>query len=61
MLTQLGLVVTEAGSGTAALELLDREPIDVVLLDLEMPGLDGRATVREIRSPRRVARPPSSP
>jgi len=50
VLTQLGLEVTEAGSGTAALELLDRAPFDVVLLDLEMPGLDGRATIREIRS-----------
>jgi len=50
VLTQLGLEVTEADSGTAALELLDRSHFDVVLLDLEMPGLDGRATMRAIRS-----------
>jgi len=50
VLTQLGLEVTEAHGGAAALELLDREAFDLVLLDLEMPGLDGRATVRAIRS-----------
>jgi len=50
VLTQLGLEVTERDNGADALELLDRVPFDAVLLDLEMPGLDGRATVREIRS-----------
>jgi signal transduction histidine kinase/CheY-like chemotaxis protein/ligand-binding sensor domain-containing protein len=50
VLTQLGLDVTEAESGTAALDLLDHAEFDAVLLDLEMPGLDGRATVREIRT-----------
>jgi len=50
VLAQLGLDVTECDNGWSALELLDRESFDAVLLDLEMPGLDGRATVREIRS-----------
>jgi len=50
VLTQLGLEVTEADNGLSALELLDRRSFDAVLLDLEMPGLDGRATVREIRT-----------
>jgi signal transduction histidine kinase/CheY-like chemotaxis protein len=50
VLTQLGLDVTECDNGRSALELLDRASFDAVLLDLEMPGLDGRATVREIRS-----------
>jgi CheY-like chemotaxis protein len=50
VLTQLGLEVTEATDGTSALAMLDAAPFDVILLDVEMPGLDGRATIREIRS-----------
>jgi two-component system response regulator AlgR len=38
----LGLTVTgEAPSGRAALDLLSREPADVVLLDVRMPEMDG--------------------
>lgn len=34
-------VVGEAGDGWEALELLEREPVDVMLLDLHMPRMDG--------------------
>lgn len=34
-------VVGEADNGLAALELLQREPVDVVLADIHMPRLDG--------------------
>lgn len=36
-------------SGDAALEELAREPYDVVLLDMLMPGLSAHGTVREMR------------
>jgi two-component system chemotaxis response regulator CheB len=42
-------VVAAASSGQAALEIIAAGPPDLVLLDVEMPGLDGIATLREIR------------
>jgi DNA-binding NtrC family response regulator len=36
-------------SGTEALDLLEREDFDVVVLDVRMPGMDGIETLREIR------------
>src|ERR671922_2979809 len=35
-----------AKSGREALDLLEREPVDCVLLDLEMPGMDGFDVLR---------------
>lgn len=39
-----------AQSGPEALELLDREDFDVVVLDVRMPEMDGIETLREIRN-----------
>ncbi|MCB2227058.1 MAG: response regulator [Desulfarculaceae bacterium] len=36
-------------SGEAALEHLAREPADVVVLDVKMPGMNGIDTLREIK------------
>ncbi len=36
--------------GTQALETLQAEAFDIVLLDLRMPGMDGMAVLRQIRS-----------
>ena len=44
-----GFEVVEADSGFAALELIDREPFDLVLLDVMMPGIDGIETLKRIR------------
>ena len=49
MLRALGMQVLEATEGAAALELLAREPVDLVLMDLQMPVLDGYAAARQIR------------
>jgi DNA-binding NtrC family response regulator len=37
-----------ASSGNQALELLPAEPVDCILLDLEMPGMDGFAVLRAL-------------
>ena len=41
-------VVGEAASGEEALELTDRLRPNVILMDLQMPGLDGVAAIRQI-------------
>jgi DNA-binding response OmpR family regulator len=45
-----GYTVLEAQHGPAMLELLARERADLVLLDVMMPGGDGRDAYRELRS-----------
>lgn len=38
---EAGFNVTEAADGTAALALLKKQPFDLLLTDIEMPGLSG--------------------
>ncbi|GMG81842.1 hypothetical protein LNKW23_10550 [Paralimibaculum aggregatum] len=49
MLEPTGAEVIEAADGGEALETLGREAIDLVLLDLHMPVLDGVETISRIR------------
>lgn len=45
-----GYVIREAANGAAALELLDESPVDLMVLDLNMPELDGMAVLQQLRS-----------
>jgi|LSQX01.3.fsa_nt_gb NarL family two-component system response regulator LiaR len=45
-------IAGEADSGSAALSLLEQKKVDLVLLDLQMPGLDGIETTRQINAVR---------
>ncbi len=45
-----GLEVSTANSGREALALLDKEAIDVVVLDVLMPDMDGIETLQEIKT-----------
>ena len=38
-----------AGSGEAALALLETEPVDLVVSDMRMPGMDGAALLAQVR------------
>jgi two-component system, NtrC family, response regulator AtoC len=49
LLEQHGLATVQAGTAERALELLDHEPIDVVLTDLRMPGSGGMQLVSDIQ------------
>jgi len=50
LLARRGFIVEEAASGEAALEHLRESRPDVVILDLRMPGMDGIATLQQIRA-----------
>ncbi len=48
-LQELGEKVTVAYSGQEGLDTLANTPIDVVILDIKMPGMDGIETLKEIK------------
>jgi len=45
-----GFVIQEALSGEEAIDLLPQRPFDLVLLDINMPGIGGVEACREIRA-----------
>lgn len=49
-LARAGMVPTEAADGETAVELADAEAFDLILMDLQMPRLDGYAAAVRIRS-----------
>jgi DNA-binding NtrC family response regulator len=49
LLNNRGYRVTPANSGDAAIQALEKESFDVVVLDLKMPGMDGLTTLKEIK------------
>ncbi|MDR0843233.1 MAG: response regulator, partial [Acidobacteriota bacterium] len=48
-LTKRGFKTSSAGNGNEALGWIDSNPVDVVLLDVEMPGLSGMDVLKELR------------
>lgn len=50
VLQPLGVQLATASDGMLALELLEHEPFDVILMDVNMPGIDGNETTRRLRA-----------
>ena len=52
-----GFEVKTASNGEEAISLLDNEPFDIVLLDIEMPKMDGLGVLSHIKTHHIVVRP----
>jgi len=48
-LEKKGIIVTEAVNGQIAVEKMMQEDFDLVMLDLEMPVMDGRTAIKELK------------
>lgn len=48
-LQEMGTRVRTASSGEEALEVLDEQRFDLIFMDVQMPGMDGRQTTEELR------------
>jgi two-component system, OmpR family, alkaline phosphatase synthesis response regulator PhoP len=53
-LKDAGFQVLMAGRGDEALDILSRESVDLVVLDLMLPGVDGLEVCRRVRAERNV-------
>lgn len=49
IMQDLGYVCLEAADGEKALALVEHQPVDLVLLDLQMPGMDGYEVCHRLR------------
>ena len=61
LLSDMGAEVLTATSGEDALELLGQQQVDLVFMDVQMPGMDGRQTTAELRQREDAADAPAVP
>jgi len=50
VLAQQGLSIHTAADGSEALTIMEQHPIDIVLLDIKMPGMDGMEVLKHLRA-----------
>ncbi len=58
ILAKAGMLPFSADSGKSALSLLQREPFDIILMDIQMPGMDGFETTARMRQLMPAGLPP---
>jgi two-component system cell cycle response regulator DivK len=58
LLTKSGLEVTEAGDGGAGVAKAKSEQPDLVLMDIQLPVLDGYEAIRQIKADASIAKTP---
>jgi CheY-like chemotaxis protein len=61
VLAQAGADVRATASGEQALDILKQEPVDILVADIGMPGLDGHALVQRLRELEVAQRRPETP
>jgi len=49
-LTLAGYAICTAEEGSAALEILGRETVQMVITDIQMPGMDGHTLLKQIKT-----------
>ena len=50
ILTSKGWLIDEASNGQTAVELVEKQEFDIIILDVKMPVMDGKRAAAEIRS-----------
>lgn len=55
VLEQQGYAVLEAGDGEQAIKIIREKPLDLVLMDLQIPARNGYDVLKEIRSDPKMA------
>jgi CheY-like chemotaxis protein len=50
LLEEVGLTVSEAGNGRIAIDRIAAEKFDLVLMDMQMPEMDGQTATRHLRA-----------
>ncbi len=53
LLTEAGVKVDVAENGQRAIEMLEKKPYDIILMDMQMPVMDGTTATRAIRKDKR--------
>jgi len=56
LLEQLGHRVLSADDGLQSLQVLAQQRVDVLLLDVQMPGMDGLAVLKALRQSEKLTR-----